>query len=154
MNAARARAGKPSRRAKPRSTPSKRAGAAMLTAASVRSPHCSASNRLAPPIECPITARSGGSSAAASSKARANATTCACSPGERPCAGPSSDTTVWPLSTSRSINAANWVGRPSQPCISNTVGPCPQRNADNPKRKVMRSALASSGSSHGGRGCH
>ena len=74
---ARARAGMPRCRANPRSTPRMRAGAAMLTATSVRSPHCNASKTLAPPMEWPITALSGGSSDAASSTALANSITCA-----------------------------------------------------------------------------
>src|SRR5450830_995540 len=71
INAERARDGNPTIPANPRSTSSKRDGAAMLTSASVRSPNCTASIALAPPMEWPTTACSGGSSAAASSVARA-----------------------------------------------------------------------------------
>jgi len=89
IKAERARGGKPTMWVNPRNTSRKRDGAAMLTNACVRNPNCTASIALAPPMEWPTTAYSGGSSAAASSMARANSSTWASRPGERPWAGPS-----------------------------------------------------------------
>ncbi|VVO19898.1 hypothetical protein PS726_04121 [Pseudomonas fluorescens] len=65
----------------------------MVTRVSVRKPNWTASIALAPPMEWPMTACRGGSSEAASSMARANSTTFASLPGERPWAGPSRATT-------------------------------------------------------------